>query len=464
MKRIHGMIAIVAAAMLLVFAACSNSSDGGSSGSNNGAGYGTTTPPTATGGGSEGTGGVTTYTVTVAACSNGTVIASPTSAAQDATVTLTINPASGYELDTISVLASANPVTLSGTGNARTFTMPAANVTVTVAFKTLPAGFVRVEGATIKGGSKFANNGYTGVFIENRTWMFSDFFMCDHEVTQAEYQAVMNSNPSKFTGNGELPVEMVSWYDAIYYCNKKSIDESLTPCYSVDGNTDPVQWGYTPHNGQKIMGKKIICIMSANGYRLPTEAEWEYAALGGKAGVEATDPTDWAGTNTENELKNYAWYADNSDSKTHAVKTKTKNGLGLFDMSGNVYEWCWEGNSNYHIRRGGCWSDGVSECSVAAQMPFDDNLFQDYGIFGLRVVRTCRDYKHAQFAVFLQSFDSGYKISVIKAVKALTNLGLGEAKALVEGAPRVLIEGLSEAEADKWIADIAEAGGTASKI
>ena len=271
----------------------------------------------------------------------------------------------------------------------------------------IPAGFVKVEGATITGGDKFKVGSNTGVFVADRTVTLSDFYMCDHEVTQAEYQAVMESNPSNFTGSDDLPVEQVSWFDAIYYCNKKSVAESLTPCYSVGGKTDPAQWGYTPHNDASISGA-ITCNLNANGYRLPTEAEWEYAALGGKAGVALDDPTDYAGTNNSSQLETYAWYSSNSENKTHNVKTKTKNSLDLYDMSGNVWEWCWDwknssatagdgGSSSVtnplgassgsgRVYRGGSWRSDASSCSVAIRNgsgPFDrgNNL-------GFRVVRT----------------------------------------------------------------------------
>ncbi len=140
-----------------------------------------------------------------------------------------------------------------------------------------------------------------------------DFYMMESEVTQRLYQRVMNSNPSWFQGL-DRPVEEVSWFDAVKFANKLSSMEGLEQCYSINGNT--VTWS------------KRDC----KGWRLPTEAEWEYAARGGQS-------YKYAGSNNVDEV---AWYRDNSGSKTHDVCGKNRNGYGLCDMSGNVWEWVWD--------------------------------------------------------------------------------------------------------------------------
>jgi formylglycine-generating enzyme required for sulfatase activity len=149
----------------------------------------------------------------------------------------------------------------------------------------------------------------------------SSFYMGKYEVTQKEWLELMGNNPSYFKGD-TLPVEQVNWNDAIEYCNRRSLKEGLTPAYRSSNGV-------------------ISCDFSSNGYRLPTEAEWEYAAKGGnKNYLEYM----YSG-NSDVDL--VGWYANNSGGISHAVGEKIPNRLGIYDMSGNVWEWCWDWYGNY---------------------------------------------------------------------------------------------------------------------
>lgn len=196
----------------------------------------------------------------------------------------------------------------------------------------IPKDFVKIPAASIIGSESWTPE--SEVFVSERRLEIKSFWMSDHEVTQAEWKDVMGSTPSYMAnvdGNADNnPVNEVSWYDALVYCNKRSIKEGLTPCYKIKDSTDPDKWGKVPTKSDDTWNA-VTCDWKANGYRLPTDAEWEWAARGGAkykyAGSDDIDDVAW-----------YAKYEYEYDKGTREVKRKKPNGYVLYDMSGNVWE------------------------------------------------------------------------------------------------------------------------------
>jgi formylglycine-generating enzyme required for sulfatase activity len=169
----------------------------------------------------------------------------------------------------------------------------------------------------------------------------SAFHMGKYEVTQSQWVAVMGWNPSVFAGDG-LPVDSVSWYAAIAYCNRLSIREGFAPCYRIDGEADPDLWGEIPERWDRAWSE-VECDFGANGFRLPTEAEWEYACRAG-----TSTPNPWGKTLSAaqanfdgSEPYGEAEYLE-SAGMTVEVGSYAPNAWGLYDMLGNLWEWAWD--------------------------------------------------------------------------------------------------------------------------
>jgi formylglycine-generating enzyme required for sulfatase activity len=188
------------------------------------------------------------------------------------------------------------------------------------------------------------------------------YWVGETEVTQELFSAVMGINPSYFEGQPKLPVDSVNWYDAITFCNKLSILDGKDPVYSVEGITDWANLQYEDSPSEDSTAAQdapwiaVTEHFDRNGYRLPTQTEWTWAAMGAN---KTTQPnvTDYskkfAGSTGINSISDYAWHGPlgvkgNSDSKTHEVKTKLPNELGIYDMNGNVQEWCWDRGPNFY--------------------------------------------------------------------------------------------------------------------
>ena len=214
-----------------------------------------------------------------------------------------------------------------------------------------------------------------------------NLYVCTHEVTRAEYKAITGKDSDEIflistDGNAENNPAIVTWYASIAYCNRRSLAEKLAPCYRIKGSTNPDDWGEVPIESNEAWNA-VECDFTAGGYRLPKEAEWEYAALGGEeftyAGSNDIDEVAWHGGNSTSGMKNL----------THEIKTKKTNGFGLYDMTGNVSEWCWDfymSRTDLRCIRGGGCRTNKEACEVRNRQGW--NVYENSNPFGLCVVRT----------------------------------------------------------------------------
>jgi formylglycine-generating enzyme required for sulfatase activity len=231
---------------------------------------------------------------------------------------------------------------------------------------------IRIEGGTFIMGSPSNEQGRNSSEGPQHQVTVSSFYIAKFPVTQTEYQEIIGRNPSHNKGPA-LPVEQVNWFEAVEYCNKLSEKEGLTPVYTVNGNN--VTWN-----------------IEADGYRLPTEAEWEYAC---RAGTQTP-------YNNGTSADEAGWHIGNSSARTHPVGEKQSNAWGLYDMLGNVLEWCWDWLGNYsteennnpigpasgtsRVYRGGCWSFQANQIRSAYR--FGNSPTMRSFLVGFRIARS----------------------------------------------------------------------------
>ncbi len=237
--------------------------------------------------------------------------------------------------------------------------------------------FILVEGGEFIMGSPSEEEGRFDNELQHKVRL-NTFEIQETVVTQEMWEQVTGKNPYENKEYGSMPITNVSWFDAVEFCNKVSELAGLQACYSKNENGN------------------ILCNWFADGYRLPTEAEWEYAAKGGNI----SKGYRFSG---EDNLDEVGWYYDNSGGIIHRVKGKEPNELGIYDMSGNVWEWCWDwyGSSYYsggettdpkgpttgsrRVLRGGSWSSDAHYCHSAYRNYSYPSY--SYTFVGFRVVR-----------------------------------------------------------------------------
>ncbi|MFC1650750.1 SUMF1/EgtB/PvdO family nonheme iron enzyme [Candidatus Latescibacterota bacterium] len=317
---------------------------------------------------------IKTYTLTMGVNQSGWGTTTPAIGShtydENTDVNITATPAEGYQF--VNWTGS-----VANTSSSSTTITTNSGLTVIANFEEIPQSteitLVSIPAGTFQMGDIQGGGDSDELPIHSVT--LSSFEMGTYEVTQWQYESLMGSNPSTFKGD-DYPIETISWLDAVKFCNEYSILTGLEPCY------DETTWE---------------CDFSKNGYRLPTEAEWEYACRAG------TDTYYSFGNDTSN-IYEYAWFLGNSNNSSHPVAQKMPNPWGLYDMHGNVFEFCndWYSSNYYHnspsvnpigpesgdyiVIRGGDWSNYAND-TRSAHKSMNQRYYVHAGLVGFRLVR-----------------------------------------------------------------------------
>ena len=305
----------------------------------------------------------------------------------------TYNPSTGTAGTFYYFVEVTNTIPNNGDGGTKTATTRSNAAVVNVI--DIDIEMMWIPGGTYTRGS---SNGLDfGANPPHQVTLSQGFYMGKYQVTQEQYQAVMGSNPSWFSSSpavgeeqGRRPVEGVSWYDALVFCNRLSIAEGLSPAYRINGSTNPNDWGTVP-TSSNVTWDAVQIVSGSTGYRLPTEAQWEYACRAGTT----------TAYNTGNTISDSTgWYSANSSSRTREVGLKPANAWGLHDMHGNVLEWCWDWFGSYlsgaqidptgapsgplRVLRGGCWLSIEQDLRSANRYGY--NPYYRFINYGFRLV------------------------------------------------------------------------------
>ena len=259
---------------------------------------------------------------------------------------------------------------------------------------TTPSGWTTIKAGTFKMGSPTGEKCRGSDETQHQVTLSNNFMIQSTEVTQAQFNAVMANKPSKFTScGGTCPVEQVTWHEAVAYCNALSQKDGLTACYTCTGSGKSM----TCKETMATVGKGIY---SCKGYRLPTEAEWEYAYRSGTATALYSGSITNC-TSSDNNADKIGWYSTNSSSKPHPAGQKSSNAWGLYDMAGNVWEWCHDGYQNSlgssavvdpvfsaptKVMRGGSWLNPPNKMRGAGRNKYAPA--NSHATVGFRCVKT----------------------------------------------------------------------------